>query len=263
MLTLPVHLLAARSRETIKDPRYYWDSRRRGKNRFNIFQYTWSGAGAFHSGRREILIPPGHALLTTTVESSAYYFPPRAREPWVFGWMDIKGGEESWTWLRRNFGSVVALAPSGAAISVFRKITLRYEKRAFQDRFQSSELVFQFLMEVFRELTSSSQRAESSIHYARHYIDDHHQRPLNIKELAGKVGLSREHFSRQFAATMGQSPGAYLRERRLQTAEHLLQQSSERIGAVSRLSGFASASHFCRAFRSKKGCSPEAFRRRD
>jgi len=260
MIPLPVKLLAARSRETVKDPSYYWDGQRRGKIPFAIFQYSWSGAGTFKSGGREVSIPPGHAMLTTSVESSAYYYPPNAREPWVFAWMDIEGAEDSWRWLRKNFGSVVALEPTGAAIALLRKITHRYEQRAFQDRFQSSELVFQFLMEVFRELTSDSLRENSSIHYARHYIDDHHQRPLNIKELADKVGVSREHFIRLFAATMGQSPGAYLRERRLQTAELLLKRSSESVSTVSRLSGFASASHFCRAFRARKGCSPEAFR---
>jgi len=263
MLSLPVSLLAAQPHETVKDTRYHWDSRRRGRNLFLIFQYSWSGSGIFCEKRREISIPPGHALLTTTVESSAYYYPPDAREPWIFGWIDIVGAEESWKWLRQNFGSVVALSPTGPAILLFRTITRRYIERDFQDRFQSSELVFRFLMEIFRELTSSSQRDESSIHYARHYIDDHYQRPLNIKELAEKVGLSREHFSRQFAATIGQSPGAYLRERRLQTAQLLLKQSSESVSAISRLSGFASASHFCRAFRAKKGCSPETFRKHD
>jgi AraC-like DNA-binding protein len=197
------------------------------------------------------------------VESSAYFYPPGARAPWVFAWMDIKGAEELWTWLRKSFGSVVALDPSGPAIALVRKIAPRYEQTTFRDRFESSELVFQFLMELLRELTGSTLREGSSIHYARHYIDDHHQRPLNVKELAGKVGLSREHFSREFVATMGQSPGAYLRERRLQTAELLLRQSSESVSAISRLSGFASASHFCRAFRAKKGCSPQAYRQRE
>jgi AraC-like DNA-binding protein len=257
-----ISLMFAVARETRSDPRYYWDSRRRGKERFLIFQYSWSGSGMFNDGRREIPIPAGHGLFTTSVESSAYYYPPDAREPWVFGWLDILGADESWKWLRKNFGSVIALSPSGAAISTFRDITLHYGRRSFQDQYQSSELAFRFLMEVFRELTLSPQRKDSSIHYARHYIDDNHQRPLGMKELADKVGMSREHFSRLFRSTMGQSPGTYLRERRLQTAELLLRQSSESVGAISRHCGFASASHFCRAFRARRGCSPESFRHR-
>jgi AraC-like DNA-binding protein len=262
MIPLPVNLLAAQTRESVKDPRYYWDSRRRGKNQFSIFQYSWSGSGVFKEGGREVMVPPGHAILTTSVEASAYYYPPSGREPWVFGWMNFSGAEETCQWLRRNFGSVLSLSPSGPAVGLFRKITARYVECRFQDGFHSSELVFQFLMEVSRELTSSSLREKSPIQYARHYIDDHHQRPLNIKELAEKFGMSREHFSRQFTATIGHSPGMYLRERRLQTAELLLKQSTESIGAVSRLSGFASASHFCRAFRSKLGSSPQRYRDR-
>jgi AraC-like DNA-binding protein len=257
-----VSLVAAAPREIRTDSRYYWDSRRRGKNRFCIFQYTWSGAGAFHDGNREISIPENHALFTTSVEPSAYYYPPDARAPWEFGWMDINGAEDSWKWLRQNFGSVIALDPNGEAISIFQEIGRLYSGRTFQDRFQSSELVFRFLMEVFRELTLSPRRKVSSVHYARHYIDNHHQRAIGMKELAARVGMSREHFSRLFRATTGQGPGAYMRERRLLTAEQLLVRSSETVASISRLSGFASASHFCRAFRARNKCSPEIFRTR-
>ena len=56
------------------------------------------------------------------------------------------------------------------------------------------------------------------------------------------------------------SPGAYLKEYRLQMACTMLRNTSETITTVSQNCGFHSASYFGKVFRSQMGCTPYEFK---
>ena len=62
-----------------------------------------------------------------------------------------------------------------------------------------------------------------------------------IKELAGHAHLSREHFTREFQARLGLSPGRFLRRERLRAARMILKNSSLPLDEVERRIGFDSA----------------------
>lgn len=86
-------------------------------------------------------------------------------------------------------------------------------------------------------------------------------REPRLVDLARDAHLSQFHFHRVFSAVVGESPAEYLRRLRLERAAQELRQSARRIHDVARQAGYGSHEAFTRAFRSRFGVAPSAFRR--
>lgn len=85
-------------------------------------------------------------------------------------------------------------------------------------------------------------------------------RSLTNSELADLAGMSRSSFTDRFKRVMGQQPGAYLRNWRLDQAAEALLHSSTPIEAIADKVGYASKEAFSRAFQAKFGVAPSAWR---
>ncbi|MFC3711667.1 helix-turn-helix domain-containing protein [Sphingoaurantiacus capsulatus] len=83
-----------------------------------------------------------------------------------------------------------------------------------------------------------------------------------IDSLAKLAGMSRSTFARQFAEAMGSSPMEFVQRVRLRHAAALLDSTAMSIKEIAASSGFASRSHFSRAFRCLHGLDPTRFRSR-
>lgn len=81
-----------------------------------------------------------------------------------------------------------------------------------------------------------------------------------LGSLASIAGMSRSRFTHHFAAAFGRSPIDFLQLVRLRTGARLLRSSSLPIKAIAAAVGYASRSHFSRAFRSEFGVDPRSFR---
>lgn len=86
--------------------------------------------------------------------------------------------------------------------------------------------------------------------------------PPSLERLAAAAGMSHARLNRCFRKVYGQTVFAWLRDRRLERAEHCLKDSDESITGIAFLCGFSSSSHFAAAFRERHGCTPAEFRRR-
>jgi|SRR5215469_11651847 len=85
---------------------------------------------------------------------------------------------------------------------------------------------------------------------------------LSVETLAARAGLGARHFSREFRATFGVPPAAYVERLRLDEARRRLLGDVRSIDSVARAVGFASADGFRRAFERTFGLAPREFRRR-
>lgn len=92
------------------------------------------------------------------------------------------------------------------------------------------------------------------------HLDEHCCEPLSNGDIAALCGMSAAHFSREFHRSVGFTPHRYLLKRRLERACVALTRRGTRIVDVAQESGFASASHFARAFSAQYGMSPAAWR---
>lgn len=86
--------------------------------------------------------------------------------------------------------------------------------------------------------------------------------PPSLDRLAETAGMSHARLNRCFRKAYGLTVFAWLRDRRLDRAEHCLRDGSQSVTEIAFLCGFSSSSHFAAAFRERHGCSPAEFRRR-
>ena len=82
-----------------------------------------------------------------------------------------------------------------------------------------------------------------------------------IDELATLSTLSRSSFAERFSRLVGQTPGAYITERRLDRAAELLVQTTEPVGTIAITVGYESDAAFSRAFRRRFDASPLNWRK--
>ncbi|MGW5701625.1 AraC family transcriptional regulator [Amycolatopsis japonica] len=92
-------------------------------------------------------------------------------------------------------------------------------------------------------------------------IHRHHDRPWTVGELAALANLSRSTFAERFSALVGQPPGAYLINRRLDHATELLRRDNDPIATIAATVGYTSEAAFSRAFRRRYDASPHQWRR--
>jgi AraC family transcriptional regulator len=84
--------------------------------------------------------------------------------------------------------------------------------------------------------------------------------PLRLEALARRVGMSRWHFQRTFAAMVGETAGSYLRRRRIAEAALALRARERRILDVALEYQFESHEAFTRAFQAELKLAPSAWR---
>lgn len=85
--------------------------------------------------------------------------------------------------------------------------------------------------------------------------------PWTVAKLAADVGVSRAALARRFAATVGETPMAYLTGWRLALAADLLRQHPDStIAAIARQVGYGSAFALSTAFKREFGVSPQHYR---
>ena len=92
------------------------------------------------------------------------------------------------------------------------------------------------------------------------YIDNHYTEDLTLEDMADIIGFSKYHFSRLFKQYTNYTFCDYLKHRRIQAAEMLLDQPEYSITEVALQSGFPSISTFNRIFKEYKNCTPTEFR---
>lgn len=79
-------------------------------------------------------------------------------------------------------------------------------------------------------------------------------------DLAKKVGLSPDYFTRLFTKTYGVSPRTYIKQQRLQEAAIMLQENSLRINEIAKLCGCHNTQLFNRQFKEQFHCTPKQYR---
>lgn len=83
---------------------------------------------------------------------------------------------------------------------------------------------------------------------------------FGLHDFAEAAGLGRSRFCQIYARLRGEAPGAFLRRARHERAEAMLRSTGLPLAQVARLSGYADATVFVRAFRRATGTTPAVWR---
>ena len=252
-----------RVKETVTTSRYRWGCHDRGTEPFVILQWTRSGEGVFENRRGAQRVPKDHAFLAILPERASYYYPPEARQPWVFGWYNWYGtfACDLFRRMQARFGPVIPLSSRGAAAAALRRLLAIAGEPVAAERSGVSLQSYAFVLEWWREAAATAGDSENRLARALQFCRQHFREPLGVKEIANEAGMSREHFTRLFAEEMGQPPAAFLRELRVNEAASLLHETGLPLREVAMRSGFYSERHLMRTFQRVHRVGPAAYRR--
>jgi AraC-like DNA-binding protein/CheY-like chemotaxis protein len=92
------------------------------------------------------------------------------------------------------------------------------------------------------------------------HIEKNIQAHFTVDQLAGKAGMSKFHFSREFKKSTGVSPMNFVNARRIERAKELLRKEDLQIFTVALKAGFSDYSNFIRTFKQFTGLTPTAYR---
>ena len=120
-------------------------------------------------------------------------------------------------------------------------------------------LIIQLLIQVNRLHEAAPERAEPGgdpkLRQVLSYINEHFREALTVEALAERFYMSPYHFMRQFKAQTGSTVHAYVRQKRLMNAAHLIREGVPAARAAAE-SGYGDYSAFHRAFKESFGVSP-------
>ena len=86
---------------------------------------------------------------------------------------------------------------------------------------------------------------------------DHH-----IPAMASAAAMSARHFSRVFAAEVGEAPGRFVERVRTEAARRELETTEDTLDVIARRCGFGTAETLRRVFQRRIGVAPDSYRRR-
>ena len=92
------------------------------------------------------------------------------------------------------------------------------------------------------------------------YIHVHYKEKVLISEIASRLHISTEYYSRIFKLYTGKTPIEYVNDHRIDQATKLLISTEQSVLDIALDCGFENISYFIRKFKSKKGLTPKQFR---
>lgn len=110
------------------------------------------------------------------------------------------------------------------------------------------------------QLTKSETIISKPVLTCLNYIDAHFSFRITLKDLADQTGLHPNYIASLFKEELGESFGAYLIRRRIDTARALLTRSEYTYSQIAYSLAFCSQSHFIKVFREKTGLTPRQYR---
>lgn len=118
------------------------------------------------------------------------------------------------------------------------------------------------LYEIFAVLADEQPRRISNPHVreAVSYISLHFAEDFTIGELASKLHLNNNYFSKLFKQELGVTPMQWIQALRFSRAEYMLRHSDASVAEIAQTVGFQDSLYFSRAFKAHTGFSPSIFR---
>lgn len=110
------------------------------------------------------------------------------------------------------------------------------------------------------ERTQLQSVALRDIEPALHHIQARYCETIRIEELAKLCGLSEGYFIQRFRTMVGMTPLAYIQNRRIAEAAHLLLTTELSIESIADLTGFNDRFYFSRIFARETGSTPAVYR---
>lgn len=241
---------------------YSWDGLKRGATPFVLIQHTIAGEGRLDFAGVRHGLHPGETMLLTFPHANRYWL--ERGGSWEYFWIILTGREAL-----RLAGAILAskgpvLRPGQSTIDALAGACLALLSGAAEKPGAISAAAYAALSALYDEAfgaAADQHDLPAPVLRAQSFAEENLARVIDVGALARAAGLSRAHFVRLFAATVGKPPSDYLFEKRMERAMRLLIATDTPINVIAAECGFADANYFSKAFRRARGLSPGAFRR--
>ena len=112
----------------------------------------------------------------------------------------------------------------------------------------------------FRSPVERGQLSDAQKRKVMDYIEARLHESLSLRDIAAEVNMAACTFSRYFRRTTGTTPYAYVLDRRLERASHLLRDSQVPTKQIAGQCGFCDQAHLTRQFSRRYRTTPMAYR---
>lgn len=172
--------------------------------------------------------------------------------------------------MRALFDGPVACAPNidfETRVFAFAQCLAHDSERSLSYQCRAKSLIYEGLARCLDEadterLSLGLRRAEllEPVASALRYIDAYPADELTVPLLAGLCCQSPDHFARRFKQCVGQTPGVYIREKRVTLAAQRLLFTQDSLDMIAQDCGFGNRNYLTRVFTRAVGIAPAAYR---
>ncbi len=223
-----------------------------------VAEYVTAGAGTVIADGVEHHVTPGTVYLLQAGRRHHYY--ASRQDPWTKMWLNISGplcGE-----LLRLYGiegQTCFKAPE--AEPLFRDFLAFCETSP--DPAAANREAAVFLLRLAECLARSTAHTEQDTLPEKvcRYIDTHIRERLSASELAKQSGISVSYLGRLFKQRYGQAVYAYILDRKIEAAKHLLADTRLPVREISEYLSFTDEHYFSHIFKKKQQQTPLAYRK--
>lgn len=256
--------LFAVGRDVVLSPAYRWDGHARKDGPLLLFQYTIEGEGIFESGAETYRMESGRAFMADIPGDHRYYFPEDGSR-WSFMFILMRPTLilPNWEEAKSRLGEAPYLPPGSRPVRLLREIWDQANDGKITDPYTASSWVYQFVSELCRFSAAPQgdrQRWPEKVRRAAEFMDANYSRMISLDQLSERLGLSKYHLLRAFAAAVGETPSKYLNRVRIDQAMRLLRQTDLSVERIAEQVGFSGGSYFIKVFRNMTGRTPGSFR---
>jgi AraC family transcriptional regulator len=259
----PLHCMAASAGyEQRRNEVYSWDGMKRGTTPFLVIQHTTLGEGRLDYAGTRHRLTAGKTMLVTMPHAHRYWL-ERGGE-WEYFWL-LLNGREALRLAREileNSGPVIELSED--QIDRLARACLDLLQMAEPSPGLASTAAYAAMTSLHDAVFGSRVAPEQSLppQFARvlAYVDANIASPLAVDRLADIAEMSRAHFVRRFAATLGVAPSEHVLERRLERVERLLLATEMTVAEIAAATGFSDANYLAKVLRRRRGMTPLGLR---
>ena len=211
---------------------------------YYLIHYIESGKGVFKNDRGEYSLKGGDAFLIRPGEVTTYT--ADSKNPWSYIWIGFTGNMSS------HFDEISdVFRPDG---NIFTE-TKTYSDSLIEERLVST--LFRLYCNLFEDSASPDY-----VNKVIGFIKSRYMEEIRIEEIAHSLNLNRKYLSRIFKAKTGITMQEYLINKRLTEAQKLLEKGYN-VGEAATLCGYTDTFAFSKAFKSRFGKPPKAYKKTD
>jgi AraC-like DNA-binding protein len=236
-----------------------------------LIHYVLKGKGIFKVGETTYHLRAGNGFLICPWRVTFYQ--ADYEEPWSYCWVGFNGA------MAEYYLNQVNLTADNP---IFDYTKDDYIKDVIYDIIDSGKstlsmvareikqtgLLYLFLAGIMENTSNSSinididNRTDMYVKKAIEFISRNYSRKIRIDEVAGYIGLDRSYLGAIFKENIGCSLKQYLTKYRIDKACGLMSEPELTIGDIARSVGYDDPLLFSKIFKSVKGQSPKAFKKR-